>query len=70
MATTEITWTTTDLSRARIDHILGADFVADFIARPGAKGAAQCRARGAWEANERETHATYRSLAKLLGDVA
>jgi hypothetical protein len=63
-----ITWRTTDLSRARVEYILGRDWVAKFFAMPRAKAIAAARSRGhgAWEANEREYHAAYRSLERLL----
>ncbi len=63
-----ITWTTTDLSRARIAGILGSAWVAGIEAKGREAAIVFCsgRARGAWDANERESHAAYRSLAALL----
>ncbi len=65
-----ITWRTDDLSIGRVETILGKDFVAAFFAaddRESAIGRSVGRAYGAWQANERESYAAFRSLARLLG---
>lgn len=65
-----ITWRTDDLSIGRVETILGRNHVADFFedrSRKRAINAAVARARGAWDANDRERYAAYRSLARLLG---
>jgi hypothetical protein len=65
-----ITWRTDDLSIGRVENILGRDWVAGFFDdkdRERAIGHAISRARGAWDANEREHYAAYQSLARLLG---
>ena len=61
----EITWTTDDLGIDRINGILGASFVARLLAEHNAAAFCSGRAYGAWQANEREYHAAYRSLAKI-----
>lgn len=67
-ASTEITWNTTDLPKDRIEGILGKDIVHKILALPKAQGVAHAtsRAKGNWDANERESYAAYRSLAKLI----
>jgi hypothetical protein len=64
--TNAITWNTTDLDMARIARILGPDHVAWIKAQPSPAIVAGCRAVGAWDANNRELHAAYRSLQRLL----
>lgn len=63
-----IDWHTSDLSRQRVEGILGKEWVARFFDLPkkDAIARAQVRARGAWNANEREHQAAYLSLARLL----
>ena len=68
-----ITWRTGDLSRARIESIfgggaLGKKWVADILARPKAEALAYCvsRKRGAFDANDREHHAAYASLCRMI----
>ena len=65
-----ITWRTDDLTIGSVETILGRDHVAKFFedrSRKRAINAAVARARGAWDANDRERYAAYRSLARLLG---
>ncbi len=67
---TEITWRTDDLTIGRVETMLGRDFVALFFDMPNREAAIAsvvCRIRGSWDANDREAHAAYRSLARLLG---
>ncbi len=63
----DITWTTTDLTRAQVEDLLGSDCVARVEAQPHAVVICGSRAHGAWQANERESYAAWRSLAVLLG---
>ncbi len=66
----DITWTTDNLDRATCDRILGARWVQSVIEEVGELGAAahfNTRAAGAWHANERESHAAFRSLVRLIG---
>jgi len=63
-----ITWTTTNLTAQQIDCILGAGTVARVKAMPNAAGHCAGRAAGAWDANECEHFAAYRSLSKVVGD--
>lgn len=64
----EITWRTTDLSLARIERILGRDYVEGILrlSPSAALARAQTRAAGAWDANDRERYAAYRSLERHL----
>lgn len=68
-AETAIAWTTDDLSIERARAILGAEWVARFEAMEPAVAAVACesRALGAWTANDRESHAAYKSLARIFG---
>lgn len=75
MTDRKITWTTSDFSRERIAKYFGLGGSRDgekwivFILAKGREGAlAHCesRASGAWDANERESHAVYKSLATLI----
>ena len=70
-----IEWNTEDLTREEIARYFGMGVARDgekWIAHimSGGKSAAlaHCRARaaGAWDANERESHAVHRSLASLI----
>jgi len=65
---TAIEWTTDDLPRETVEYILGADIVRDYFAmdRKAAISLAECRRAGWWNANDREYHAAYASLATLL----
>ena len=56
------------LTREQIARILGAEWIAMVEALPRAHALAFCasRASGAWDANDRESHAAYRSLSILL----
>lgn len=65
---TMIDWNTTDLSRERIDTILGRAWVAGMLAKGTASARIACevKAAGAWGACEREHYAAYRSLLALL----
>lgn len=64
----EITWGTDDLGLDRIKRILGGAYVDGILAAWNAEGICAGRARGAWDANEREYHAAYRSLAKIAAE--
>lgn len=66
--TDEITWRTDNLPKSRIEKILGASFVAQIEQMGDLKGAifCCCRAHGWRDANEREYHAAYRSLCRIL----
>jgi len=61
-----ITWTTTDLTRTEIESILGADCISKIEGRPSPVGSARVGAVAAWDANDRELHAAYASLAVQL----
>lgn len=69
LAAVEITWRTENLNIGRVEGILGSDIVAAFFKGPrdAAITKAVCKANGAWDANNRELYAAYRSLARLLG---
>lgn len=63
-----ITWQTRDLSRLDVETLLGKGIVALWFAsnRQFSIEAAEIRAHNAWMANDRESHAAYRSLHNLL----
>lgn len=65
-STERLTWKTDDLSAEQVDYILGAGTVAKVATMQNGVGHAAARARGAWDANEREAHAAWRSLENLL----
>lgn len=65
-STERLTWKTDDLSAEQVDYILGAGTVAKVATMTNGVGHAAARARGAWDANEREAHAAWRSLENLL----
>lgn len=72
LAAPEITWRTDDLTIGQVESMLGRDFVARFFNMPNREAAIASvvgRIRGTWDANDREAHAAYRSLARLLGRV-
>lgn len=65
----EITWEDghhARLSMPEIRSILGAGCIEAIKRKPFPAGHCQGRARGMWDANEREMYAAYRSLAKHL----
>lgn len=66
MSTTEITWNTTDISMERIEARFGNDFVAGVLANPIRFIVCRNRATGAWDANDREGYAFWRSLAERI----
>jgi hypothetical protein len=68
----EITWRTDDLSREKIEAILGPELVREVLAMPldRAQAFLAVRTEGAWQANLREIHAAYRSLARLDRETA
>lgn len=61
-----ITWTTTDLTTEQIDEILGKGTVKKISGWANGSGFCAGRAASAWDANEREFFAAYRSLGALL----
>jgi len=68
----EITWQTTDLPLERIQRFFGKEWVDDILSMDKARAFGFCasRAAGAWNANERETYAMYRSLAHIVQERA
>ncbi len=68
----KITWSTQDLTLDEIGEVLGPEWVrVAFLQQDDlhiAHARAVCRAYGAWDANEREHYAAYRSLANLLSE--
>jgi len=63
---TAIGWTTTDLTRTEVESILGAACIARIESAPSPVGSARVGAVAAWDANDRELHAAYASLAVQL----
>jgi hypothetical protein len=61
-----ITWTTTDLTANEIETLLGKDHVAWIKRLERPADYCESRAYGWWQANERESYAAYRSLARLV----
>jgi hypothetical protein len=55
----------TVLDRAAIERHLGAQFVADVLSSSNAIGFCDSRRTGAWDANDSEGYAAYRSLGIL-----
>lgn len=69
MNTTQITWTTTDLSMDYIRSRFGAKHIASIVDGETNEDAArvcESKAVGYWTANEPEHYAMYRSLAAHL----
>ena len=67
-----ITWATDNLSRDRAAYLLGyrATQLQPLLATEGYLGHCLSRAQGAFDANEREMHAAYRSLARIIQQAA
>lgn len=67
----DITWRTDSMAPDLIDAIIGSGTVAAFLrlAPNEALCLASGRAAGYWDANERELHAAYRSIERILREV-
>jgi hypothetical protein len=67
----EITWQTDNLSLEACAYLLRTevDDLREVVSRPNFALHADARAAGWWDANERELHAMWRSLARLAREV-
>lgn len=71
MMTASITWNTDDLTIEACARVSGwtVEELRAKLARPNFKNTAACKAAGAWDANDREMHALWSSLANLAAVV-
>lgn len=68
----ELTWRTDNLDIEGCAYVSGwtVEELREKLARPGFGNTAKCKAAGAWDANDREGHALWSSLARLAGVIA